>query len=162
MKTGWFYPLLIFFPLLLIQIVVIPLISLDGFVPNLPLIALAFFTLKNGRLFGAVSGFVYGLLIDLIIGSLIGSTMFSFTAAGFTAGLFFNENKIENYLRSYVFILILFLSSLVHEVLIFVILSFGAEGDSFTGIIRQSIYASLYTSLIGSAVIILFPGRKFF
>ena len=161
MKTDYFISLLVFFPLLLIQIIVVPFISLGGYVPNLTLIALVFFTLKNGLMFGAVTGFIYGMLLDLIVGSLIGSTMFSFTASGFIAGLFFNENKIENYLRSYIFILILFLTSLSNEIISYLILSFSTDENFVTGILSQSIFSSLYTSLVGSAVMLLFPGRRF-
>jgi len=161
MKTDYFYSLLVFFPLLLLQIIFIPFISLEKFVPNLTLIALVFFTLKNGKLFGAINGFIYGLLSDLIVGSLIGSTMFSLTASGFIAGLFFNENKIDNYLRSYVFILIVFVTSLSNEILSYLILSFGTDENIITGIVSQSIFSSLYTSLISSAVTIFSPGRRF-
>lgn len=161
MKTDYLISILVLFPILLLQIIVIPFIALGGYVPNLALISLVFFTLRNGVMFGAIIGFIYGLLLDLIVGSLIGSTMFSLTASGFIAGLFYNENKIENYLRSYIFVLIVFLISLSNEIISYLILSFGSDENIVTGIMSQSIFASLYTSLISSAVMLLFPGRRF-
>ncbi len=79
MKLEYLIPLLVFFPLLLVQIIIVPLISIEGFVPDLLLILLIFYTLRKGQLYGTVLGFVFGLFIDLITGSLLGSTMFSKT-----------------------------------------------------------------------------------
>ncbi|MDH3269667.1 MAG: rod shape-determining protein MreD, partial [Ignavibacteria bacterium] len=86
MKLKYFIPLLIFFPVVLIQLTVIPFISIQGVVPDLLLIAVVYFSISYGQIFGTISGASYGLLYDLISGNLVGSTMLSKTVAGFVAG----------------------------------------------------------------------------
>ena len=88
MRSDYIYPILIFIPLAIIQTTVIPLISINGYVPDLILILLVLYTLKEGQMYGMILGFVLGFFFDLATGNVIGSTMLSKTVAGFVAGYF--------------------------------------------------------------------------
>jgi rod shape-determining protein MreD len=161
MKLDYFFPLMVFFPLLLIQIIIVPLISIEGFVPDLVLILLVFYTLKKGQLYGTILGFVFGLFIDLITGSLLGSSMFSKTLIGFVAGYFYNENKIDIYFKSYTFLLILFLCSILDNISLTLITSFDYETNLLSLIFSNSMIPVFYTVTIGAVVIIFYPKRKY-
>lgn len=161
MKFDFFLPLIVFFPLLLIQIIVVPLISIDGFVPDVILILLVFYTLKKGQLYGTLLGFIFGLFIDLITGSLIGSSMFSKTLTGFIAGYFYNENKIDIYFKSYTFLLILFLCSVLDNISLTLITSFDFETNLLSLIFSNSMIPVFYTVTIGAVIVIFYPKRKY-
>src|SRR4030065_1738770 len=109
MRSQYIVSLLLFFPLLIIQTTVVPLVSINGVIPDLILILLVFYSIRYGQIYGTILGFIYGFLFDLITGSLLGSSMLSKTLTGFVAGYFSNENKRELYLRSYTFALVVFL-----------------------------------------------------
>lgn len=99
MRSEYIWSIVLFFPLLIIQTTIVPFISINGITPDLIIIMLVFYTIRNGQVYGTVLGFIYGFLFDLITGSLLGSTMLSKTIAGFIAGYFSNENKREIYLK---------------------------------------------------------------
>ncbi|HPI38285.1 MAG TPA: rod shape-determining protein MreD [Ignavibacteriaceae bacterium] len=161
MKLEYLIPLLVFFPLLLVQIIIVPLISIEGFLPDLLLILLIFYTLRKGQLYGTVLGFVFGLFIDLITGSLLGSTMFSKTLTGFIAGYFYNENKIDIYLKSYTFLLIILLSSIIDNIALTLITSFDYESNLLSLLFERSMIPVFYTVTIGAVVMIFYPQRKY-
>ena len=103
MKIDYLVAILLFFPLLIIQTTIVPLIAINGVIPDLIIILLAFYALKMGQLHGTILGFIYGLLFDLITGGLLGSSMLSKTVTGFVIGYFYNENKKDIYLKSFIF-----------------------------------------------------------
>jgi rod shape-determining protein MreD len=113
MRLDHLIPLLLFFILLLIQTTVVPLIEINGVIPDLILILLVFYTIRHGQIYGIVLGFIFGFLFDIIAGSVVGSTMISKTLAGFTAGYFSNESKRHIYLNSFIFSLIVFLCAVI-------------------------------------------------
>ncbi len=105
MRTGYIISLVLFFPLLVVQTTIIPLVEINGIVPDLIMILLVYYAIKYGQIYGTVLGFVYGFFFDLITGSLFGSVMFSKTLTGFIAGYFSNENKRDYYLKFVYFLI---------------------------------------------------------
>lgn len=160
MRTYYLISILLFFPVLVIQTTVIPLISVNGIVPDLILILLVFYSLKYGQIYGTILGFVYGFLFDLITGSLLGSAMLSKTIAGFVAGYFSNENKREVYLKSYIFSLIVLLCTLIDTI----VYSFFSTIDLSKSILvlffEQAMMPALYTAVISIIVSIFYPRRS--
>ena len=130
MKIDYIIAVLLFFPLLIIQTTIVPLIAINGVVPDLIIILVVFYTLKMGQMHGTVLGFIYGLLFDLITGGLLGSSMLSKTITGFITGYFYNENKKDIYLKSFIFPLIVLLASTIDSF----ILSFFSTLDLNTSI----------------------------
>ncbi len=160
MRSEYIWSILLFFPVLIIQTTFVPLISINGVAPDLIIILLVFYSMRSGQIYGTVLGFIYGFLFDLITGSLLGSTMISKTLAGFIAGYFSNENKREIYFKSYIFVLIILLCSIVD----FVINSFFSSVDLNTSLFRlifeQGILPGIYTSALSIFVIMFYPKRS--
>jgi len=161
MKLKYFKPFLIFFPVVLIQLTVIPLVSIQEVVPDLLLIAVVYLSISYGQVFGTVTGASYGLLLDLISGNLIGSNMLSKTVAGFIAGYFSSETRRDKYLYTYFFSIVVLLTGLVDAI----IFSFFSVIDFNTNILlvlfNHALLPSIYSSLVSILVVIVPFKRNF-
>jgi rod shape-determining protein MreD len=159
-RTEYITAVLLFFPLLIIQITIVPLIAINGVIPDLIIILLVYYTLQFGQIEGAVLGFAYGLFYDLITGGLLGSSMLSKALTGFIAGYFFNENKKDIYLKSYLFPLIVLLGSTIDSF----ILSFFSTIELNTNVlglfIQQGLLPGIYTAIFSIIVVIFYPRRS--
>ncbi len=161
-KLPYILSIVLFFPILLIQITVVPLLSISGVIPDLIIILLVYYSITQGQIYGSVLGFIYGFLFDIITGGLIGSTMFSKTLAGFVAGYFSSENKIDNYLIAYNFGLIVFLCSFIDSTINIFFSSLDFDTSLFVLFIEHSLFPALYTAAIALMVIIFYPKRRSF
>jgi len=159
MKREYIIPIIIFIPTLVIQLAVVPLISLDYFVPDLIIILLVYFTLINGQMYGTITGAIFGLLFDLVSGNLLGFTMFSKTIAGFTAGYFYNENKIETNTGTLNFSLIVFLCAFIDSIFNGIFSDTQSVGIIFI-IFDKSLFPAIYTAIVSSLLVIISPKRK--
>lgn len=135
--------------LLLLQTTFVPFLSIEGFLPDLLMIWVVYIALTRGQLEAIVTGFAVGLLQDAVTIQFFGLSALAKTLAGFVAGYFYNDNLTEQTLGSYRFLLIILLSSLVHNVLYYGIFLQGIQDALLTMMIEFSIAASLYTALIG-------------
>ena len=154
-------PIIFFFPVLLFQITVIPLISINGIIPDLLLILLVYFAILYGQIYGTVLGAAYGFLFDLITGSLLGSMMLSKTVVGFVSGYYSAETQREKFLNTYAFTFIILLCAVIDSV----IYSFFSAVDFNTNIFKlffdQALLPALYTGVV-STIFIVFPYRRNF
>ena len=161
MKLKYFTPLIVFIPVVLIQLTVVPFISVQGVVPNLLLIAVVYFSILDGQIFGTVTGASYGLLFDLISGNLVGSNMLSNTVAGFIAGYFSGETRREKYLYTYSFTLVVLISALINAM----IFSFFSVMDFNTNFLQalfnHALLPSIYTSIV-SILMVIVPYKRAF
>ena len=148
MYLFYLIPFLLFAPLLILQLTLVPLFAIKSVVPDLTIILLVFVTLKRGQLQGAIYGFLFGLLLDIFTGGLIGSAMFSKTLAGFIAGYFYAENPEEISGLDFKFVGIVFLcasiDSFFYSILGTTELSSGIQYYIFD----YSLFPGLYTSII--------------
>ncbi len=160
MRSEYILSFILFFPLLVIQTTIIPLVSINGIVPDLILILLVFYSMRLGQIYGTVLGFIYGFLFDIITGNLLGSTMLSYTLAGFIAGYFSNENKREIYFKSYSFALIVFLCTAVESVIKAFFTAIDLNVSLVNLLFRQGLFPGLYTSLLSVVVIMFYPKRS--
>ena len=127
--------------------------------PDIVLIGLVYISIQKGKITGSVGGFVIGLILDFFSFSFLGLMALSKTTAGFMAGFFNNENKIERYTKSYVFVIIVFVCSLVNNVLYFA-LYFQGTLLSFTDVLlRYVIPTAIYTAFI-SILPLIFIRKK--
>lgn len=159
MRSSYLISLLIFIPLIIIQLTVMPLISIQGIIPDLIMVLLMFYTLKEGQMYGTVMGFVFGVLFDLISGGVLGSAAFSKTLSGFIGGYFYNENTSQTFLTTYRFALVVLLCSVIDSTL-FAFFS-GSDFDySMTVMfLRQGIIPAIYTA-VASGIVLLFVPKK--
>ena len=159
MKWELITPFITFFIVLLVQLTIVPLISIDGVVPDLILITLVYYSITRGQLFGTVLGASYGLLIDLIAGSLLGSSMLSKTIAGFIAGYFSTETKKEINISTYIFSVIVFISAFIDSVIFSFFSAFDIQTNIFKLMFEQALLPSLYTATV-SILFIFSPFRR--
>jgi rod shape-determining protein MreD len=146
--------------LLILQTTFIPFLSIGGFLPDLFLIWLVYIAVRRGQLEATVAGFVIGLLQDAVTMQFFGLSALTKTAAGFIAGYFFNENLTEQTLGSYRFVLILLLSSFIHNLLYYGIFLQGIQDALVTTTIEFSVASSLYTGLLSVLPMLTFV-RKY-
>lgn len=161
-KLQHILSIILFFLALLIQITVIPLISIGGVIPDLIIILLVYYGITQGQIYGSVLGFIYGFLFDIITGSLLGSTMISKTIAGFTAGYFSSENKVDNYLISYNFSLIVLLCAFIDSTINIFFSSIDFNSSLIALFFENSLFPAIYTASIGLMIMIFYPKRRNF
>ena len=135
--------------LLLLQTTFVPFLSINGFLPDVLLIWVVYIAVTRGQMEATIAGFAVGLLQDAVAIQFFGLSALTKTLAGFVAGYFFNENLTQQTLGSYRFLLIILLSSFVHNVVYFGIFLQGIQDALFTTMIEFSVAASLYTALMG-------------
>ena len=160
MRVKFLVSIVLFFPLLLIQTTIVPLIAINGVIPDLILILLVYYAMRNGQIYGTVLGFVYGFLFDIITGSLIGSTMLAKTLSGFVAGYFYNENKQEQYIKSLFFCLIVLLCGVIDSVVYSFFSTIDFNSNVLLLIFEQGMLPGFYTAVISLIVVIFFPRSR--
>jgi rod shape-determining protein MreD len=160
MRVKFIISIILFFPLLLIQTTIVPLIAINGVIPDLILILLVFYALRYGQIYGTVLGFVYGFLFDVITGSLIGSTMLAKTLSGFVAGYFYNENKQEQYIKSLFFCLIVLLCGVIDSVVYSFFSTIDFNSNVLLLVFEQGMLPGFYTAVISLIVVIFFPRSR--
>jgi rod shape-determining protein MreD len=161
MKLKYIVPLFVFIPVVLIQLTVIPFVAIQEVVPNLILIAVVYFSISNGQIFGTITGASYGLLFVLISGNLVGSHMLSKTVAGFVAGYFSGETRREKYLYTYSFTFVVLLSALA-DAMIFSFFSVIDFNTNFLmALFNHALLPSIYTSIV-SILVVVIPYKRAF
>ena len=146
--------------LILIQTQTMRLLIIEGITPDFLLIWVVYLSLRNGQMTGTIWGFVAGLLFDLVTGNFIGLSALTKTVAGFSAGYFYNENKTHLILRSYQFIIIVLVASVIHNAMYFVLFTQGSEIGFFRAIFQFGLTTALYTSLVTMLPMFVFA-RKY-
>ena len=149
--------------LIIIQKTLIWLIAVTSYeiTPDIVLIGLVYISIREGKITGTVSGFAAGLLMDVLSFSFLGLMALSKCIAGFIGGYFNSENKVERYLKSYIFALIVFLCSLVNNLIYFTIYFQGTTLTFPDIVLRYIVPSALYTAFI-SILPIVFLKRKVF
>lgn len=146
--------------LLVLQTQVIRLLTLEGIAPDLLTIWIVYLALREGQLTATLWGFAIGLMVDLTTGNFIGLTALSKTVCGFTAGYFYNENKIPLTLGSYRFIIIVLIASLVHNTLYFIIFTQGSEVGLLRAVLQVGLATTLYTATVTLIPMFAFARRN--
>jgi len=157
MKIQYIKPILFFIPLAVIQLVIVPLISISNIAPNLVFVLIAYFTLRRGQIYGTILGFILGFLLDIISGGLIGAYMFSFTISAFIVGYFYGENKIDINLSTYFLLFILFICGSINSFLFAVVSSSNSNLSLFFMMLEEGILPGFYTALFGLPIVIFHP-----
>ncbi|MBI4417543.1 MAG: rod shape-determining protein MreD [Ignavibacteriales bacterium] len=150
---------LIVFVLLIVQTTFMPFLSVGGFLPDLLLIWLVITALRRGQGEATVAGFLVGLAEDLLATQLFGLAALSKTVAGFFAGYFYNENKTDQTLGSYQFMMIVGLSSLVHNFIFYTVFLQGSDVPLIQTVIYYSAATTLYTGILSALPMFAFSRR---
>ncbi|MGA7159962.1 MAG: rod shape-determining protein MreD [Bacteroidota bacterium] len=131
--------------LLIIQTTIIPFTSIANIVPDILIVWIVYIAIKLGQIPATIAGFTIGIAIDLISGHFIGLSALSKTIAGFFAGYFYNENKINYTVGNYQFLIIVALASLFHNIIYFVVFVQGSEIGFWTAIFQFGMFSTIYT-----------------
>jgi rod shape-determining protein MreD len=146
--------------LMIIQTKVMSVFSLEGITPDLLLIWLIYVAIKNGQLTATVWGFAIGIMFDMATGNFIGLSALSKTIAGFIAGYFYNENKATMTLGSYRFVIIVLLTSFVHNAIYFTAFTRGSEIGLWRAIFLYGLATTFYTAAVTLLPMFIFA-RKY-
>lgn len=148
--------------LILIQKSLIWLIAITEYqiTPDIILIGIVYLGIKKGKIPGSVGGFVAGLIFDLFSFSFLGLTALSKATSGFISGFFNRENKVDKYTETFIFIFIVFFSSLINNFLYFSIYFQGTSLNFIEIVIRYIIPSAIYTSLLGIPFVIFNKRRS--
>jgi len=150
---------LIVLGLVIIQTAFMPYVAIGGFLPDLLLIWVVYTSLRRGQVEATVAGFAVGLLQDLVATQLLGLAALSKTVAGFLGGYFYNENKTDQTLGSYQFLLIVGACSLLHNVIFFTIFLQGSDVPLLLTVLQYSVATTAYTGAISTLPMFAFARR---
>jgi rod shape-determining protein MreD len=136
---------------IILQTTVGQFLAIGGVQPDIALVWVVLISLRYGQVAGTAAGFLTGVLIDILGGtdSMVGLSALAKTMAGFLAGYFSNENKTVQTLGSYRFLLILALSSTVHQILYFTIFLQGSGIGVWHAIFFYGLPAACYAVAAG-------------
>lgn len=145
--------------LLLIQTTFIPYLSIFGFTPDILLLWLVYVALRRGQMEATLYGFGVGLLQDFTATQFLGLAALSKTICCFVIGYFYNENTTFQTLGSYRYVLIVMLSSFIHDAIYYAIFFLGVEGSFLGHTLQFSIASSVYTGVISLLPMFAFSQR---
>jgi rod shape-determining protein MreD len=137
-------------------------ISLGNISPDLLIILCVWISLSEGRLVGIFAGFIIGLFYDFMSQDIIGSNALVKTIVAFIAGFFYVEEKTDQIIKSYMFLVIIILAALVHN-LIYYLFHIDLSSDFiYQYFMVYGVASSIYTTFYGLfAMLLKIPGKRF-
>ncbi len=138
------------------QLTAVPLISVSGIYPDLLVLPIIFFTLKNGQIYGTTLGFLSGFIFDFISGGVLGSAMFAYTLVGFITGYFYDETQMPSEINSLTILLIIFISGSISS-FFYSALGTNQLNEIFNSLLVFSISCGVYSTAIAIPIILLKP-----
>ena len=159
--AEYFRYIILLLVLVILQKTLIWLIAVTNYeiTPDIVIIGLVYIGIRKGKLISGIGGFIFGLIIDLFSFSFLGLSALSKCAGGFISGYFNNENKIERFTHSYVFIFIVLLSSFINNLIYFTIYFQGTNLSFIEILIRYIIPTSVYTAVF-AILPVIFSRKK--
>jgi rod shape-determining protein MreD len=130
-----------------VHMVFLNFIAVGGITPDLLLILCIWITLMEGRFQGLIAGFGIGLLFDIISSDVIGTNALAKTVAVFAAGLFYREGSIEYKIGRFRFLSIVFLCSIIHNIIYFFFYIKLSDLSFFSFFMKYGIAISTYTTV---------------
>ncbi|MBK6679190.1 MAG: rod shape-determining protein MreD [Ignavibacteriales bacterium] len=152
-------PVAYLIPLLFVQVVFVPFISIETIIPDLILILVVHTAVKHGQIPGTLFGFGAGLIFDLVTGNMLASSALAKTLAGFTAG-YFSTNRIDINLGSYRFIFIIVLAAFINSSTFALVTNFDLNNNFLKLIFEQGITPALYTGFVSAIWVFTIPKKQ--
>ncbi len=129
--------------------------------PDIVIIGLVYVGIKRGKIIGGISGFLSGIVLDIFSFSFIGLMALAKTVSGFVSGYFHNELKMERYLNTYRFIVIVSFCSLVNNFLYYYIYFQGTSLEMSDMVLRYVVPTTVYTALFSVFPVLFARKRRF-
>ena len=141
--------------LVVLQITLIPLIPILRAHPSLPLIGVAFISMREGATPAMLFGFISGVMIDAYAGEVVGISALALTIAGFAMGFFHDAEKTALLIRSSKAVgIVLFGAALYSIVYVFAYFR-SLDFDLLTILFRHVIVAALYTTVVSTIPVLI-------
>jgi rod shape-determining protein MreD len=148
--------------LAVIKVVLLDLIAVSSITPDLILILVVWIALKEGQFVALFAGFTCGLLFDIVSIDVIGTNALTKTIVGLIAGWFYKENQADFTIGSFRFLGIVFLCSVVHNLVYNVFYIRPSQIDFATFFLKYGLATSLYTTVIAVFPMFIKQRRKGF
>ncbi len=145
--------------LLIVQTMFLSVLAIGGIVPDILLIWVVYLAITRGQLEATIAGFLVGLLQDATTTQFLGLAALTKTIVGFMGGYFFNENKTEQTLGTYRFMIIVVVCSLAHNIVYFAIFLQGAPA-LFERLLQFSVATALYTGAMSALPMFAFSRKS--
>lgn len=146
---------------LIIHLFVINYFEIFGVVPDILLFLGVWITIKEGRFVGLIYIFLVGLLFDVINNEYYGLSSLAKISAIFFAGTFYEEDKSILVLSNFKFVVIVFFSSIINNI-IFYLFDFRITNYDFvTYLIYFVIANAFYTSILSMSIVVYYSNKRF-
>ncbi|APF17203.1 rod shape-determining protein MreD [Caldithrix abyssi] len=151
-ENKWFLVLLLLFgvPAILAQALIVPLLRINIWQPDVVLCIVLLLSKRFGAMHGSTSGFFLGLLQDALTGLPVGMSAFPKAFVGYLAGKFHGQH-IKGLFMDLWFVLFI----LIHEIIFYIFLGIKAELNITEILITRALPDVIYT-MIALLVINLF------
>lgn len=154
LRTYLLYALLIAVTVVL-QITIVPLLQVMEVAPSLPLIGIAFISLREGPTPAMLYAFPAGLLIDSYGGEVVGISSLALTIAGFAMSFFRDPEKTALLIRSGKAVAIVLFGGATYS-LVYVLAYFRMlDVDIAAILLRHVIGTSLYTAVVSTIPVLI-------
>jgi len=142
----------------MVQFALLNFVEVQGITPDLLLILCVWISIREGRFTGTVAGFLIGLTLDIVSFEIVGINAFTKTIAGFVAGSFHKEGKEMMILHGLKFLLIVFISSFIHNLIYFFFYIKLSNLTFLSFFMKYGVAFSFYTTVF--AIIPMLVKRK--
>ena len=135
---------------IVIDSTLVKFLTIANIIPDILIIWIVYVAIREGQIAGTTAGFLIGLTMNLMgtTNGIMGIAALAKTFAGFTAGYFFNENKIYGTLGGYQFIVIVGVASMVHNIIYFIIFLQGSGLSWMQSVLYYGVPTTLYTAAV--------------
>lgn len=141
--------------LVILQVTLIPLMPILHAHPSLPLIGIAFISMREGATPAMLFGFASGIMIDAYTGEVVGISALALTIAGFAMGFFHDPEKTALLIRSSKAVgIVLFGATLYCIVYVFAYFR-SLDFDLLSILFRHVVIASLYTVIVSTIPVLI-------
>jgi rod shape-determining protein MreD len=123
--------------------------------PDLFIILVVWITLCEGRFVGLLAGFIIGLYVDIITIDTLGTNAFAKTIAAFVASYFYSENNNLKITKNYKFIIIVLLTTFLHNLVYFFFYIKTSEQNFFAFYLKYGFATTIYTTFFAALVFLL-------
>ena len=130
-------------------------ISIGGMTPDFLIILCVLISMIEGQFYGTIAGFCIGLFFDIISFDLIGTNTLAKTVVGFFAGYFSRPGFIRSDIGSIKFIFILFISSIINNLLYYIFFIKPMEMTFLDFFFRYGLAMAFYTTVFGIFAMII-------
>ena len=150
MAQRVFFYILFSVVLVVVDSTLIKFLSIADIVPDILVIWIVYIAVREGQMAGTTAGFFIGLATTMAGTSegMVGLASLAKTLTGFIAGYFYNENKTDNTLGGYQFIVIVGVSSLVHNIIYFIIFLQGSGMSWIQSVLSYGLPTTAYTAMV--------------